>query len=86
MTYEEDQRIRSLSNERANMPSFSQTQRIPSDNYSDELATRLRGVIREMETKMEEQEITYEQKIRYLKQEIEMKRLQIENMKSMMDL
>jgi hypothetical protein len=49
------------------MPLFSQTQRIPSDNYSEELATRLRGVIREMETKLEEQEITYEQKIRYLK-------------------
>lgn len=38
-----------------------------------------------MESKNEEQVHTYEQKIRYLKQEIEMKRLQIDNMKRLID-
>lgn len=38
-----------------------------------------------MESRIEEQTVTYEQKIRYLKQEIEMKRLQIENMKRLVE-
>ncbi len=38
-----------------------------------------------MESKMEEQVHTYEQKIKYLKQEIEMKRVQIENMKRLLE-
>lgn len=51
----------------------------------DELVIRLRGVISEMESKMEEQVHTYEQKIKYLKQEIEMKKVQIENMRRLLE-
>jgi cell division protein FtsB len=39
-----------------------------------------------MESKLDDQTQTYEQKIRYLKQEVEMKKLQIDNMKRLIDI
>ena len=46
---------------------------------------KLRGVIGTVESKLEETTHTYEQKIKYLKQEIEMKKLQIESMRKLIE-
>ena len=43
-------------------------------------------MIRELESRLEEQRVTYEQKLRYLKQELDMKKHQIENMRSLIQI
>ena len=45
------------------------------EGEQEETIARLRSVVRDAEQRLEETIETYEQKIRYLKQEIEMKRL-----------
>lgn len=45
------------------------------EGEQEETIARLRGVVRDAELRLEDTIETYEQKIRYLKQEIEMKRL-----------
>ena len=46
---------------------------------------RLRQTVREMEAKMEEQKVMNEQKFKYLRQEVEVKRHQLENMRAMVE-
>ena len=55
-TFEQDQRMRSLSGERSPI----RTQRAHAGGNQDELVIRLRGVVRDMESRIEEQTVTYE--------------------------
>jgi ethanolamine utilization protein EutQ (cupin superfamily) len=51
----------------------------------EDLIMRLRQTVREMEAKMEEQKVMNEQKFKYLRQEVEVKRHQLENMRAMVE-
>jgi hypothetical protein len=55
------------------------------DQMQEDLILRLRQTVREMESKMEEQRLMNDQKIKYLRQELEVKRHQLENMRGMVE-
>ena len=76
------QRLRSFEQDR-----FSYYQQQPrSDLVQDDIIARQRGTIRDLESKLEEMRLTYEQKIRYLKQDLDMKKHQIDNMRSLIQV
>jgi hypothetical protein len=54
-----------------------------SDIVQDDIIARQRATIRDLEQRLEEMRFTNEQKVRYLKQDLDMKKHQIENMRSL---
>ena len=56
------------------------------DQLQEDLIMRLRQTVRDMESKMEEQRIMNEQKVRYLRHELEVRRHQLENMRTLVEV
>lgn len=52
----------------------------------EDIIARQRGTIRDLESKLEEMRLGYEQKLRYLKQDLDMKKHQIDNMRSLIQV